>query len=152
MQAIHQGNQKGAERQMGWRVRENISEPEAILDVTSTTIQAGSWGEPVHLSGGIRGSSQLCLIWEELGAQLPVFNTSKSLFDAERRYPKIGKLILELVVTAWKLRPYFQGHPVIILTQYPLRLVLHSLDLSQWVMKWALELVQRSLAYQPRRL
>ncbi|XP_068332925.1 uncharacterized protein [Pyrus communis] len=36
------------------------------------------------------------------------------------------------------------------MTQYPLRSVLHSLDTSQRVMKWALELGQYSLAYQPR--
>ncbi|KAM2489948.1 hypothetical protein PS1_046878 [Malus domestica] len=35
---------------------------------------------------------------EELGAQLPVFYTSKALLDAETRYPKIKKLILALVV------------------------------------------------------
>ncbi|KAM1717903.1 hypothetical protein ACFX11_025684 [Malus domestica] len=35
------------------------------------------------------------------------------------------------------------------MTQYPLRLVLHSLDASQRVMKWGLELDPYGLAYQP---
>ena len=90
------------------------------------------------------------LIREELGAQLPVFYTSKALLDAETRYPKIKKLILALVVAARKLRPYFQAHTVIVMTQYPLRSILHGPDASQRVMKWALELGQYGLVFQPR--
>ena len=71
------------------------------------------------------------LILEELGAQLPVFYTSKALLDAETRYPKIKKLILALVVAALKLRPYFQAHTVVLMTQYPLRSILHGPDASQ---------------------
>ncbi|XP_048435482.1 uncharacterized protein LOC125475154 [Pyrus x bretschneideri] len=89
------------------------------------------------------------IIQEELGAQLPVFYTSKALLDMETRYSKIEKLILALVVATQKLRPYFQGHPVIFMTKYPLRSVLHSPDASQQVMKWVLELGQYSLTYQP---
>ncbi|XP_068317055.1 uncharacterized protein [Pyrus communis] len=47
------------------------------------------------------------------------------------RYSKIEKLILALVVTTQKLRPYFQGHSVIVMTKYPLRSVLHSPNASQ---------------------
>ena len=90
------------------------------------------------------------LIREELGAQLPVFYISKALLDAETRYPKIKKLILALVVAARKLRPYFQAHMVIVMTQYPLRSILHGPDASQRVMKWALELGQYGLVFQPR--
>ncbi|KAI5338471.1 hypothetical protein L3X38_017742 [Prunus dulcis] len=36
------------------------------------------------------------LIREELGAQHPVFYTSKALLDAETRYPKMEKLIFRL--------------------------------------------------------
>ncbi|CAL2266902.1 unnamed protein product [Prunus armeniaca] len=62
------------------------------------------------------------LIREELGAQHPVFYTSKALLDAETRYPKLEKLILALVVSARKLRPYYQAHRVIAieLSQYDL--------------------------------
>ncbi|KAM2137967.1 hypothetical protein ACFX1Q_010080 [Malus domestica] len=89
------------------------------------------------------------LIQEELGARLLVFYTSKALIGFETRYPKIEKLILVLVVAAWKLRPYFQGHSVIIMTQYSLLSVLHSPDASQRVMKGALKLDQYGLTYQP---
>ncbi|KAM1011456.1 hypothetical protein EV2_047844 [Malus domestica] len=58
------------------------------------------------------------LMREELGAQLLVLYTSKALLDAETRYLKIEKLILALVVMAWKLIPYFQAHTIIVMTQY----------------------------------
>ncbi|KAM2495619.1 hypothetical protein EV2_036486 [Malus domestica] len=36
------------------------------------------------------------------------------------------------------------------MTQYPLRSILHGPDVSQRVMKWALELGQYSLVFRPR--
>ncbi|CAL8133592.1 unnamed protein product [Prunus armeniaca] len=90
------------------------------------------------------------LIRKELGAQHPVFYTSKALLDAETRYPKLEKLILALVVSATKLRPYYQAHRVIVMTDFPLRSILHSLDTSQQLMKWAIELSQYDLLYRPK--
>ncbi|CAL2241574.1 unnamed protein product [Prunus armeniaca] len=90
------------------------------------------------------------LIREELGAQHPIFYTSKALLDAETRYPKLEKLILALVVSARKLRTYYQAHRVIVLTDFPLRSILHSPDASQRLMKWAIELSQHELLYRPK--
>ncbi|CAL9027380.1 unnamed protein product [Prunus brigantina] len=90
------------------------------------------------------------LIREELGAQHPIFYTSKALLDAETRYPKLEKLILALVVSARKLRLYYQAHRVIVMTEFPLRSILHSPDASQRLMKWAIELSQYDLIYRPK--
>ncbi|CAL2276515.1 unnamed protein product [Prunus armeniaca] len=87
------------------------------------------------------------LIREELGAQHPVFYTSKTLLDTETCYPKLDKLILAIVVSARKLRPYYQAHRVIVMTDFPLRSILHSPDASQRLMKWAIELSQYDLIY-----
>ncbi|CAL8167912.1 unnamed protein product [Prunus armeniaca] len=90
------------------------------------------------------------LIQEELGAQHPVFYTSKALLDAKTRYPKLEKLILAFVVSARKLQPYNQAHRVIVMTDFPLRSILHSPDASQRLMKWATELSQYDLLYRPK--
>ncbi|CAL2246251.1 unnamed protein product [Prunus armeniaca] len=90
------------------------------------------------------------LIREELGAQHSVFYTSKALLYAKTRYPKLEKLILALLVSATKLRLYYQTHQVIVMTDFPLRSILHSLDASQRLMKWAIELSQYNLLYQPK--
>ncbi|KAL2243910.1 UNVERIFIED_CONTAM: Retrovirus-related Pol polyprotein from transposon opus [Sesamum indicum] len=64
------------------------------------------------------------LVRKEEGVQSPIYYVSKMLQGAERRYAQIEKLALALVVTARKLRPYFQGHRIVVLTNHPLRNVL----------------------------
>ena len=44
---------------------------------------------------------------------------------AEERYPKMEKLILALVTTSRKLRPYFQAYTIEVLTEYPMKQILH---------------------------
>ncbi|KAM1470576.1 hypothetical protein ACFXTO_041610 [Malus domestica] len=94
---------------------------------------------------------RFAFIQEEMGSQLLVFYISKALLDEETRYPKIEKLISAVVIAARKLSPYFQAHTVIARTQYPLRSILHGLDASQRVMKWALELGQYDLVFRPHK-
>ena len=59
------------------------------------------------------------LIRKEDGKQLPVYYVSKSLLDAKTRYSQLKKLALALVTTAQKHQPYFQCHPISIITTYP---------------------------------
>lgn len=75
---------------------------------------------------------------------------SKYLLDAETRYPQLEKLALALIMTSRKLRPYFQCHPIIVVTTYPLRNILHKHELSGRLAKWAIELSEYKIAYQPR--
>ena len=57
------------------------------------------------------------------------------------------KLILVLVTTARKLRPYFQGHTIEVPTEYPMKQVLHRLETSGRLMKWAIELSDFDIRY-----
>ena len=59
------------------------------------------------------------------------------------------KLALALVIATRKLRPYFHSHPVWVVTNYPLRQVLQKLDASGRLLKWAIELSQFEIEYQP---
>ncbi|MBW1279622.1 hypothetical protein KYD79_28015, partial [Escherichia coli] len=45
---------------------------------------------------------------------------SKSLLDAETRYPAMEKLALAVVISAQKLRPYFQSHAIVVMTSHPI--------------------------------
>ena len=60
------------------------------------------------------------------------------------------KLILALVTTTRKLRPYFQAHTIEILIEYPMKLVLHKLETSGRLMKWAIELSEFDIRYKPK--
>ena len=42
----------------------------------------------------------------------PVYFISTVLRDARAPYPMPQKLLLALLVASWKLRHYFQGHPI----------------------------------------
>ncbi|KAL5785135.1 hypothetical protein ACOSQ2_007527 [Xanthoceras sorbifolium] len=90
------------------------------------------------------------LIREEDGKQLPVYYISKTLLDAETRYTQLEKLALALVTAARKLRPYFQCHTISVLTEFPLKSVLHKPELSGRLVKWAVELSEYDINYQPR--
>ena len=63
------------------------------------------------------------LVREEERMQKPVYYTSRALRDVEERYLPMEKLAFTLVTVARKLKPYFQAHMVIILTDKPLRWV-----------------------------
>ena len=72
------------------------------------------------------GSS--ALIRKEGKAQKLVYYTSKSLKGAEGRYLTMEKLEFSLVTTIRKLRPYFQAHIIIVLTDQPLKKAMNKLE------------------------
>ena len=60
------------------------------------------------------------------------------------------KLILALVIAARKLRPYFQAHTIEVPTEYPMKQVLHKLETSGRLMKWAIELSEFDIRYKSK--
>ena len=68
------------------------------------------------------------LIREEEKVQKPVFYASRALHKAEERYSPMEKLAFALVTAAHKLKPYFQTHTVVILTDRPLQRAMSNLD------------------------
>ncbi|KAM2670940.1 hypothetical protein EV1_006813 [Malus domestica] len=64
------------------------------------------------------------LIRNDGNVQRPLYYASKALQDAKTRYSNIEKLALALVMSARKLRPYFQAHSIIVFTNHPFRQIL----------------------------
>ena len=62
------------------------------------------------------------------------------------------KLILALVTTSRKLRPYFQAHTVEDPTEYPMKQILHKPETSGRLIKWAIELSEFDIRYKPRTM
>jgi len=79
-----------------------------------------------------------------------VYFTGQTLHDAETRYQLIKKAAIALVYTARRLRPYFQGHPIIIKTDYPIGKVLLRPDLAGRMIAWSTELSEFDLLFEPR--
>ncbi|KAK2996456.1 hypothetical protein RJ639_026572 [Escallonia herrerae] len=90
------------------------------------------------------------LIREQDGRQFPIYYVSKVLQGAEQRYPNAEKLAFALLFVARKLRPYFQSHTIIVLTDKPLRRILHKPDLSSRLVPWSIELGEFDIHYRPR--
>ncbi|XP_057758495.1 uncharacterized protein LOC130979143 [Arachis stenosperma] len=82
--------------------------------------------------------------------QLPIYFTSKTLQNAELRYPSIKKLALALVFSARRLRPYFQSHEIHVRTDQPLRQVLQKPELAGRLVKWSVELSEFDIKYEGR--
>ena len=60
------------------------------------------------------------------------------------------KLILALVTTSRKLRPYFQAHTVEVPTEYPIKKILHKPETSGMLVKWAIKLSEIDIRYKSR--
>ncbi|CAE5959424.1 unnamed protein product [Arabidopsis arenosa] len=90
------------------------------------------------------------LVREDRGEQKPIFYISKSLTSPETRYTMMEKLALAVVISARKLRPYFESHPIEVLTSHPLRSILHGPSQSGRLAKWAIELSEYDIKYKSR--
>ena len=66
----------------------------------------------------------LVLIRVDCGVQQSVYYMSKSLHEAEVRYLLLEKAILAVVLGTRKLPHYFQAHTVVVLTQFPIKVIL----------------------------
>ena len=82
--------------------------------------------------------------------QKPVYYASRALRGVEERYPPMEKLAFALVTTARKLKPYFQAHTVVVLTDRPLRRAMSNPDAAGRLALWAIELSEFDIQYRPR--
>ena len=73
----------------------------------------------------------VALVREEGGSQRPIYFISKAFRGVEERYPRIEKLAFALVTATQKLKPYFQAHTIIVLTDQPLERAMSSLEAAR---------------------
>lgn len=90
------------------------------------------------------------LLREDGRVQQPIHFVSHALASAETRYPLIEKAAYAVIIATRKLRPYFDAHEVVVLSDMPLEKALEKLDKSGRLTKWALELTAFGIKFQPR--
>ncbi|KAL6335872.1 hypothetical protein AAG906_003497 [Vitis piasezkii] len=78
-----------------------------------------------------------CILDKE---QRSIYYINKAMADVEIRYLKMEQMALALRSTTQKLRLFFQVHLIVVLTNQPLRSILHKPDLLGRMLKWAIEL------------
>ncbi|KAK8940807.1 hypothetical protein KSP39_PZI010809 [Platanthera zijinensis] len=120
--------------------------------LTSTPLlQSPRAGEMLFLYLGVGPEAvSSVLVCEESRRQFPVYYVSHILKDAKARYPILEKLALALVMSARRLRPYFQAHSIQVVTDQPLKSVLEKPEHSGRLAKWAIELSEFEISYAPR--
>ena len=92
------------------------SDGEALLLYIAATVQVGS--------------AALVVEREEEGhalkIQRPVYFISEVLSDSKTRYSQIQKLLYAVLITKRKLRHYFESHPMMVVTLFPLSEVIQN--------------------------
>jgi ribonuclease HI len=81
--------------------------------------------------------------------QSPVYYISEVLHKAKTRYLEMHKLLYVVLVASRKLRHYFQAHRIVVVTSFPLRAILHNSNATGNIAKWATELAEFQLDFQP---
>lgn len=79
-------------------------------------------------------------IREDSGVQKPIFHVSKILKEAETIYPNIEKAALALLLAVEKFKVYLENHPGIMVTEFPLRRILHRPEMSGQMLAWSMEM------------
>jgi hypothetical protein len=69
-----------------------------------------------------------------------VYFISEVFGPSKIRYPQVQKLLYAVLLTAHKLRHYFDDHKVIVVTGFPIRDILHNKEAVGRTTKWACEL------------
>ena len=90
------------------------------------------------------------IVRDEGGSQRPVYFISRAFRGAEERYPRMEKLAFALITAARKLKPYFQAHTIVVLTDQPLKRAMSSPEAAGRMALWAIELSEFDVQYRPR--
>jgi hypothetical protein len=82
--------------------------------------------------------------------QHPVYFISEVLGPSKIRYPQVQKLLYAILLTARKLRYYFDNHKVIVVTGFPIGDILHNKEAVGRTVKWACKLGAHDIEFRPR--
>jgi hypothetical protein len=83
--------------------------------------------------------------------QRPVYFISEVLSETKVHYPQIQKLLYAIILTWRKLRHYFEGHPVTVVSSFPLGEIAQNREASGRIAKWTVELMGETFSYAPRK-
>ena len=84
-----------------------------------------------------------------LPVQRPVYFISEVLSETKVRYPQIQKLIYAVIRTRRNLQHYFLGHPITVVSSFPLGEIIQSREATGRIAKWSVEVMSETLTYAP---
>jgi ribonuclease HI len=87
---------------------------------------------------------------KELPVQRPVYYLIEVLTISKQNYPHHQKVTYGVYMAAWKLKRYFEEHPITLVSTTPLSEIIGCKDATGRVAKWAIELAAHTIQYKPR--
>jgi ribonuclease HI len=82
--------------------------------------------------------------------QHPVYFISEVLGPSKIRYPQVQRQLYAVLLSARKLRHYFDDHKVIVVTGFPIGDILHNKEAVGRIAKWVCELGAHDIEFRPR--
>jgi len=108
-------------------------------------------GTPLRLYFAVTERAVSAVLDQDQGqAQKPVYFVSKVLQGPEVRYQALEKAAPAVVFSARRLRHYFHSFTVLVMTDLPIQKVLKKPDVAGRMVKWAVELSEFDIKYEPR--
>ncbi|RDX83584.1 Retrovirus-related Pol polyprotein from transposon 17.6, partial [Mucuna pruriens] len=108
-------------------------------------------GQPLYLYMSVTETAiSSIMIQEKEKEQCLVYFISKTLQGPEKRYQKIERGALALVVASRRLRPYFQSFSIIVRTDLPIHQVLRKPDLAGRMVAWSVQLSEFDISFERR--
>jgi hypothetical protein len=84
--------------------------------------------------------------------QKPMYFICMVLRGARERYTMQQKLLYTLLIALRKLRHYFHGHPIKVVTDRPLETILHNRNVTRRVAEWAVELQPFEISFETTKV
>ena len=86
---------------------------------------------------------------KEYLVQRPAYYVNDVLIESKKRYPHWQKLVYGVFMASRKLKHYFLGHPITMVSSAPLGDIIQNREATGRVAKWAIELGPRGMKYMP---
>ena len=87
---------------------------------------------------------------KEYPVQRSVYYISEVLIESKQRYPHWQKLVYGEFMARWKLKQYFLGHPITLVSSTPSGDIIQNREATGRVAKVAIELGPHGLKYMPQ--
>nr|GEX75095.1 reverse transcriptase domain-containing protein [Tanacetum cinerariifolium] len=103
----------------------------------------------VHLAAAKEAVSAVLMTKRE-AKQMPIYFVSRALRGPKVNYTSMEKLVLALVHASKRLKRYFQAHPIIAITDQPIKQVLSRPKVAGRLQKYSIKLGEYAIHYRPR--
>ncbi|GJZ47109.1 reverse transcriptase domain-containing protein [Tanacetum coccineum] len=90
------------------------------------------------------------LMTEKEAKKMPIYFISHAMRGPEVNYTSMEKLVLALVHASKRLKRYFQAHPIIVVTDQPIKQVLSRPEVAGRLQKLSIDLGEYAIHYRPR--